>query len=172
MYKNVWPSHCRSCQWRSVPSIRLLHPLNLALGFGLELSALWSVGRGHLVRLCPPVRGEASASPSCVSAATSMRHGPHLSDGRPKRRRRNRMGAEPQRSFSWFPLSLTPKAVCAHLGHLRGLGCALASLSSWEFGSGGVGRASCSGAQRGPSLCRWWGLCLVSDSPQGDFSLF
>lgn len=155
VYRNVWPSRRSTCQRHLgsqhkatalALSSRLLAsglnalsppecagPCEPGDGVGGSGGTVCPRGRGGIGHAAPA--GRAGVSSPCASAVTPPAQG--------------------WKGSAWKeePSSLTAEAVCTHLEHLWWLGHAPATLSSWEFGSGGVERAACSWARRGPSPC-------------------
>lgn len=160
MYRNVWPSRRSTCQRRSgsqhkatalALSSRLLAAASmLSVLRSVRVPASRGTGWGDLVGRRVPVGGEASVTQHRLAEPACPRHAPLQSP--PMCRGPTAQGWKVS-AWKEEPSSLTAEAVCAHLEHRRWLGHAPATLSSREFGSGGVQRAACSWARRGPSPC-------------------
>lgn len=114
----------------------------LAVLRSVRVPASLGTGWGDLVGWCVPVGGEASVTQHRLAESVCPHHVPLQSP--PTCRGPTAQGWKKE------PSSLTAEAVCAHVWWL---GHAPATLSSWEFGSGGVEKAACSWARRGPSPC-------------------
>lgn len=124
--------------------------------------SLWTLGWGH-------GWSWSVLSPSHTSAVPTTHCSP---TGKASAWREEHARPESQlQGYNTISSLLSPWSCVHPPGALCWLGQAPATLSNWEFESGGVGRAVCSWPWSAPFLCWQWGLCLVSESPQGNFSL-